>query len=104
VPDRHADRVHDEDVVLDIGNGVGALILYTAPELRGQEIEVSLRGTDSPRVHTDIQERLINGRRLFVGVYPDLPEGGYRIWTDDPGKPAEFGIASGQVTEVDWRS
>jgi hypothetical protein len=54
-------------------------------------------------LHTAIHERRVQGRIVFAGVYPDLPEGEYVIWTDDPGKPATFTIVSGPVAEVDWR-
>lgn len=98
------DRVHTEDVVLDIGDGVGALVLYTGPELRGAEIEVSIHDGSAKRVHSDIKERRVGGRIVFAGVYPDLPEGDYVIWTDDPNLQREFHVAGGQVTEVDWTS
>lgn len=101
--ERHLDRVLVEDVVLDIGDGVGALILYTGRQLRGAEIEVSRVGEDGKRVHTAIHERRLHGQTLFAGVYPDLPEGNYLIWTDDPDRPASCTIVGGQVTEVDWR-
>ena len=101
--ERHVDRVHCEDVVLDIGDGFGALILYTTHELSGHEIEVSRLDGDHTRVHTAIHERRVNGQTVFAGVYPDLPEGEYTIWSADPGKPTGFTIVSGQVTEIDWR-
>jgi hypothetical protein len=92
-----------EAVLLDIGEGVGALILYTRPELRGMEIEVSPIDLDSPRTHTEILERCINGQLVFAGVFPKLPAGRYRIWTDNPTLPAAVRIESGQVAEIDWR-
>jgi hypothetical protein len=103
VTEHRADHVQAEDLVLDIGEGVGALILYTGPELRGAEIEVSLKDGDGKRVHTAIHERRVQGRIVFAGVYPDLPEGDYVIWTDDPDKSTTFTVVSGQVAEVDWR-
>jgi hypothetical protein len=101
--EHHVERVHSEDVVLDIGDGVGALILYTAKELSGQEIEVSPMDDDAKRMHTAIHERRVNGRTVFAGVYPELPEGKYRIWSEDPSKPTTFTINSGLITEIDWR-
>lgn len=97
------ERVHTEDLVLDIGEGFGALVLYTGPELVGREIEVSLRAVDHPRTHTAVHERRIHGAVVFAGVYPELLEGDYRIWTEDPRQVTEFTITSGQVCEVDWR-
>ena len=98
--ENHVDRVHAEDLVLDIGDGIGALILYTSPELRGREIEVSLLGLDAKRVHTAIHERRVNGRTVFAGVYPDLPEGDYTIWSEDPSKTTAFTIVGGQALKV----
>jgi hypothetical protein len=97
------ERVHTEDLVLDIGEGVGALVLYTDPDLVGQEIEVSPSGQDHSRTHTAVHERRVMGRMVCAGVYPELPAGDYRIWTDQPRPVTEFTIVSGQVTEVDWR-
>jgi hypothetical protein len=40
---------------------------------------------------------------VFAGVYPELPEGQYRIWSEDPSKPTAFTIVGGRITEIDWR-
>jgi hypothetical protein len=97
------DRVHTEDLALDIGEGFGALVLYTGPELVGREIEVSLKSQEQLRTHAAVHERRIQGKVIFAGVYPELPEGEYRIWSDAPRTVTEFTIVSGQVTEIDWR-
>jgi hypothetical protein len=95
-------RVHVEDLVLDIGDDVGALILYTGPEYDEREIELSLEG-DTRRTHTAIHERRIGGRTVFAGVYPDLRAGDYRLWTDRPDLRDRVTIVAGQVSELDWR-
>jgi hypothetical protein len=97
---RHGDT---EAVVLDIGEGVGALIVYASAELRGTEIEVSPKDVDSPRTHTEIRERRVDGRIVYAGVFPKLLAGHYRIWTDNLRLPAAVSIESGQVAEIDWR-
>ena len=96
-----AGHVHPEHVVLDIGEGVGALILYTTPDLAGEEIELSLEG--QPRTHTEVLERRINGEPVFAAVYAPLPEGHYRIWGYDDRSTTEVDIVGGQVAEIDWR-
>ncbi len=45
-------RGHPESVMLNIGEGVGALVLYTPPRLHTSEIEVSPIGSETQRVHT----------------------------------------------------
>ena len=47
--ENHAGRRHPEHVVLEIGGELGALVVYTDPELHGREIEISRRGEDDHR-------------------------------------------------------
>ena len=101
--EEHIDRVHDEPIVLDVGNDVGALVLYTGEELREKEIEISRKGAAEKKIHTAIHERTVNGRTIFAGVYPSLPAGDYDIWGDDGSPVSEVTIVGGHVAEVDWR-
>lgn len=97
-------RSHPEHVVLDIGGEVGALVLYTPPELRGREIEISPVGQNTQRVHTAVLERIVAGRSVFAAVYPRLAAGTFRLWFDeDPTRPNTVRIEAGQVAELDWR-
>jgi hypothetical protein len=96
-------RVHTEHVVLDIGDDVGALVLYTPPELHGREIEVSPVGADDRRVHTAVLARIAGGQTMYAAVYPELRAGSYRIWGDDPCLANEVTVPAGGVAEVDWR-
>lgn len=90
------------DIVLDIGDTIGALIIYTRENLHGYQIDVSLRGdAAAKRVHTDVLERRIAGQPVFAAVFASLPEGDYITWSD----PAEaFTIAGGHIAELDWRT
>jgi len=101
--EHHVDRVHEEDVVLNIGGDVGALILYTGPAYREHEIEISPIGHDDRRTHTAIHERRLGGQVVFAGVYPELTEGEYRLWPDDPSLPDRVTIRGGEISELDWR-
>jgi hypothetical protein len=97
--ERYIDRVYTEHVVLDIGENIGSLVIYTGEKWRGKEIQVSPKGIDSAKlVHTVVWERRFNGRVAFAGVYAALPEGDYIIWTH-PSR--EVTIVGGQVAEVD---
>jgi hypothetical protein len=94
-------RVHTQHVVLDIGEDVGALILYTAPHLRGCEIDVSPLGYDWMRTHTEVLERRMGGHTFFAAVFPALPAGAYALWRND-GPADEVEIIGGAIAEVDW--
>lgn len=95
------DRVYTEHVVLDIGEDIGSLVIYTSEKWRGKEIQIGLKGVDAAKlVHTAIWERRFDGRVAFAGVYAALPEGDYIIWTH-PSR--EVKIVGGHVAEVDLR-
>lgn len=97
--EQYVERVHAEPAVLDIGQGVGALAVYTKAELVGQEVEVSIKGNDEKRIHTAIHERKVNGRSIFAGLFLALPEGEYIVWVHPS---CEVTIHGGQVAELDW--
>jgi len=91
-------------VVLDIGDDVGALVLYTPPAHAGREVEVSPAGDQGRRIHTGVLLRRVGSRTFYAAVYPALRAGVWRIWTDDPSVPDRVIIDGGAVTELDWRA
>lgn len=99
--EQHVDRVHPETVVLDIGEDIGALVIYTGAELRGREIEVSPRGV-ATRVHVEVLERRIDDRPIFAAVFPGLRAGDYDIW-EKARNPNTVTIVGGKVATIDWR-
>jgi hypothetical protein len=101
--EHYAERVHTEHAVLDIGQNIGSLVLYTGEELCGKEIEVSPKGNDAQRTHTAIWERKFNGRSVFAGIFPSLPAGDYTLWKNETEPAGDITISGGQVAEVDWR-
>jgi hypothetical protein len=90
-------------VVLELGAGVGALILSTPAELDGAEIEISRH--DEPhahRTHSQVRPRHLRTATSYAAVYPSLPAGEYTIWRDDEHAAASVTIAGGQVTSCHW--
>ena len=98
----YADRPHPEYVVLDIGEDLGALIVYTEAERHGTEVEISPRGHDGDRSHKDVLERSVGNRAAFTAVFDRLPEGAYTLWTDGVARARDVWIAAGAVAELDW--
>ena len=78
-----AHRPHDEPVVLEIGEELGALVVYTDPSLLHREIEISASGDDAARSHKDVLERIVGGRSLYAAVFDKLPGGSYTLWHED---------------------
>ncbi len=95
----YVERVHTEHAVLDIGQDIGALIIYTRQELLGREIEVSSKGNNAHTVHTQVLERKVNGRTVFAALFLALHAGDYTIWSNPTGDVTIFG---GEVAQVDW--
>lgn len=89
--------------MVDVGPGAGALVIYTRDALRGQEIEISPKGNDAQRVHTEVLRRKTSSGYVNAAVFGSLLEGEYRLWHNALASPTEVRIESGHVSELDWR-
>jgi hypothetical protein len=87
-------------VVLELGPGIGALILYTPAEMDGEEIEISRDG--EPRTHSRVRPRHMPGQTRYAAVYPSLPAGRYTIWRDEHRPAAIVTVAGGQAGNCFW--
>src|ERR1700729_1470451 len=101
--ERYSSRKHPEFVVLDIGAGVGALIVYTDGAMHGNEIEISPTGDDVQRAHKEVLERESAGRRAFTAVFDALPAGSYTLWSAGCPRARGVRVEGSRVTELDWR-
>ena len=87
-------------LVLDIGEDIGALILYAEEGCLGQEIDLTPLGAPrSHHMHTMIRRRRGVGREFIAGVYPELVEGTYTVWGMDGLPLGLVDIAGGRVSE-----
>jgi hypothetical protein len=88
-------------VVLELGEGVGALILDAPQELHGHEIEISpLPG--GPRTHSLVRERHTATNTVYAAVYPALAEGDYVVWGQDGIPAGRVSIRGGRATRFRW--
>jgi hypothetical protein len=97
-------RKHPEFVVLDIGDGVGALIVHADRHMHGAEVEISPSGHDRDRSHKDVLERSLGGQPAFTAVFDSLRAGTYTLWSGNQARARGVEIQAGAVTQVDWRS
>ena len=97
------DRIRSGEVVLDIGEDRGGLIVYTPGGLRGHEIEVFPVAEPTRLTHTDVHERVLNGQTIFTAVFTPLPIGVYRVSRPAQRAGHPITISAGTVTELDWR-
>ena len=87
-------------VALDIGGGLGALVITPSERFRTREIEISRVDDDGPRVHTGVHERASAAGSTLTAIFGSLPAGRYVIWEDTstPGPVVE--IPDGAVAQI----
>jgi hypothetical protein len=101
--EHHHEADFEQGVMVDVGPGSGAIVVYAGEELRGQEIEISPIGHDEQRVHTDVLRRRIGGGYVYAAVFGSLAEAEYNLWHESQPGPEMVQVVGGQITEVDWR-
>jgi hypothetical protein len=89
-------------VVLNIGAGIGALVIHTPGSLHGHEIEVSPVGDRADRTHAAVRARYVRGGVLWSVVIDNLPQGRYVVWRDPVTPLAEVEVSGGTVAEYEW--
>jgi hypothetical protein len=104
----HEDHSHAGQgaVLLDIGDGVGALVVRMPASLAGTEIEICPAGEDRAartRPHVAVIERPVPGRAVHSAVFPSLPEGRYELYCKPDG-PTQLvaEVIGGEVRELVW--
>ncbi len=96
----HSTDARPEHVMLDLGPGVGALVLQTGADLHGAEIEISPTGRDDERSHKQVHERPVAGRPLYGAVFDRLPAGEYTLWLDDRPLRRDVAVAGAVVSHL----
>jgi hypothetical protein len=99
---QHHGPSHTGSVVLDVGGDIGALVLHTSPELLGQEIDIVGLGPGTVSTHALVRPRVLPAGVLHAAVYPDLPQGRYRVEGGTLHRSDDVEVTGGVVTELDW--
>jgi hypothetical protein len=89
-----------QPVVLDLGEGIGALIVRTGPDLLGEEIEISPAGRDGDRQHKQVLLRAAGARTIPALVYDNLAEGEYTLWRDGAACARRVKVTGGEVAQL----
>ena len=96
----HSTNARPEHVMLDLGPGVGAVVLHTGAQLHGAEIEISPAGRDGARSHKQVHERPVGGRPFYAAVFDRLPVGEYTLWLYDVPLRRHVAVAGSAVTDI----
>jgi hypothetical protein len=101
IPNHHHSKdPRPEHVMLDLGPGVGALVLHAGAELHGKEIEISPSSFDEDRSHKQVHERPAAGRPLYAAVFDRVPAGEYTLWLDGAPLRRHVAVAGETVTDI----
>jgi len=99
-PHDHSTDARSEHVMLDLGPGVGALVLHTGADLHGKEIEISPSDSNDARSHKQVHDRPVGGRSHYAAVFDSLPAGEYTLWLDGRPLRREVAVAGAAVTDL----
>jgi len=87
-------------VALDIGGGLGALVITPSERFRSREIEISRVDYAGPRVHTGVHERASNAGSTLTAIFGSLPAGRYVIWEDADTAGPVVEVPDGAVAQI----
>ncbi len=90
-------------VVLDIGDGIGALLVHLPDDRYGSELHVRVPGTEGPTIHTGVWRRRLGERETVVAVFPELSAGTWAIVDGDGNDGLLVEIGDGRATELTIR-
>jgi hypothetical protein len=94
-------------VVIEIGDGVGAAVIYTDPVLDGEELEIRPASDEWRGAHTAVRERRFSGAVRYAAVFGSLAEGIWelRVRGDTDTEPVlALTVSGGTVVEALWPS
>jgi hypothetical protein len=87
-------------VALDIGGGLGALVISPSERFRSREIEISRVDHDGRRVHTGVHERASDAGAALTAIFGSLPAGRYVIWEDANTAGPVVDVPDGGVAQI----
>ena len=90
-------------VVFDIGDDIGALVMYVDDTHIGSEIPIVWAHDRSKDVHTGVWPRRVGSTTVTAAVYPSLREGRYTLPALGGHDQRDVLIIGGAVVEVDAR-
>jgi len=104
MPEAAAQGRGEESVVLDIGAGRGAAVLFTPSSLAGRELEIRPAGAPWSGTHTGVRRRDLRDGSCFAAVFGSLAAGGYqvRVRGTDSGPTIDLVVPTGAIVECNW--
>lgn len=90
--------------LLDIGDDVGALVVYLPDVTPSGELEACPAGRRDQRFHTGVHEVASPAGSVPTAVFPQVRAGAYDLLSPDGRRLATAVVGGGRVSEVDLRN
>jgi hypothetical protein len=90
-------------VVVELGEGIGVAIVYTAADLDGAEIEIRRSSRSWTGQHSQVRPRHLGAEVRYAAVFDCLEAGRYQIRLRRRAgdlAPDGFGVSGGRVTSL----
>ena len=87
-------------VAVDIGRGLGALVITPSERFRNREIEISHADHNGMRAHTGVHERASEAGSTLTAIFGSLPAGKYVIWEDAETAGPVVEVPDGAVAQI----
>lgn len=95
-------------VLVDVGDGMGALVVHAPRDLVGVEVELAPTDGSAAATHVAVVLRTAEGRELPTAVFPSLVAGRYGLWlrpaADPPVPVLHLDVVDSEVRETTWPS
>ncbi len=92
-------------MIIDIGEGIGAAVIYTQADLEGAEIEIRPASDEWRGVHTAVRERRVPDGVRYAAVFGTLAEGRWELrvrGSSDAQPVLAVEVCGGSVVEAVW--
>ena len=91
-------------VVADVGQDVGALVVYLPASTLGREVEIRPLGKPWDGTHTAIRQRHLYKRNtVAAGFFGSLCAGRYELrLRDGPSSIIQVDVLGAEITEMSW--
>ncbi len=92
-------------VVIDIGEGVGAAVIYTEADLDAAELEIRPASDEWRGAHTAVRERRFAGVVRYAAVFGSLAQGNWELRVRGSGVEhpvLAITVSGGAVVETRW--
>ncbi len=92
------------EVLVELGGNIGAAVLFTGPELDGEEIEIRPTGAPWSGSHVAVRERRLESGPRWAALFGSLPAGPYEVrLKGDPCSPIlKLEVEGGHIAQGRW--